>query len=31
MKIKFIGVDDDTLPEKYFKGKKDVSVDGDQF
>ena len=31
MKVKFIGVDDDTLPEKYYKGKKSMSIDGDTF
>jgi hypothetical protein len=27
--IKFLGVDNDSIPEKFYKGKKKISVDGD--
>jgi hypothetical protein len=31
MKVKFLGVDDDTVPEKFYKGKKDYLIDGDLY
>ena len=31
MKVKFLGVDNDTLPEKFYKGKKLLTIDGDGF
>jgi len=27
--MKFVGVDNDTIPEKYYKGRKTVTLDGD--
>jgi hypothetical protein len=31
IKIKWMGVDDESVPERYWKGKKSIYVDGDRF